>query len=62
MLPPRGREGRDFRSYFRIFKLYPFLPGIGLVSFFSTVGLAVIIPTLPLYLKNDLLNLNPEGF
>ncbi|MDH7576919.1 MAG: MFS transporter [Bacillota bacterium] len=43
-----------FRSYFRIFKVYPFLPGIGLVSFFSTVGLAVIIPTLPLYLKNTL--------
>lgn len=28
--------------------------GIGIVAFLSTAGLAVIIPTLPLYLKNEL--------
>lgn len=52
--PQKGPEERGFRSCFGIFKAYPFLPGVGLVSFLSTVGLAVIIPTLPLYLKNSL--------
>lgn len=50
-----GKGLRDgLGSCFKIFKIYPFLFGIGLISFLSTVGLAVIIPTLPLYLKNNL--------
>ncbi|HAA90169.1 MAG: Arabinose efflux permease family protein [Thermoanaerobacterales bacterium 50_218] len=41
-------------GYFRIFQSYPFLLGIAFLSFLSTIALAVIIPTLPLYLKNEI--------
>lgn len=40
-------------AYFRIFRVYPFLVGVWVIAFLSTVGLAVIIPTLPLYLRNS---------
>jgi MFS family permease len=44
---------RALGVYFRIFQRYPFLLGIAFLSFLSTIALAVIIPTLPLYLKNE---------
>ncbi|MGB9791349.1 MAG: MFS transporter [Thermacetogeniaceae bacterium] len=42
------------RDVFELLKRYPFLIGVGAVAFLSTAGLAVIVPTLPLYLKNEL--------
>ncbi len=50
----KGGGVRGIPAYFGILKAYPFLAGIGLVAFLSTAGLAIIIPTLPLYLKNNL--------
>jgi len=54
MLAEKAGGVRGIHTYFGILRAYPFLAGIGLVAFLSTAGLAIIIPTLPLYLKNNL--------
>lgn len=41
-------------TYISIFRRYPLLCRIGSISLLSTLGLAVIVPTLPLYLSEDL--------
>ena len=41
-------------AYYGIFRRYPHLIGIGIVALLATLGYAVIIPVLPLYLKENL--------
>ncbi|MEW6447165.1 MAG: MFS transporter [Bacillota bacterium] len=41
-------------KYYDIFHWYPCLLGIGLVALLATLGHAVVIPILPIYLKQDL--------
>lgn len=41
-------------KYYEIFRWYPCLFGVGLVALTATLGHAVVIPILPVYLKQDL--------
>ncbi|MEW6574704.1 MAG: MFS transporter [Bacillota bacterium] len=41
-------------KHYDIFRLYPSLFGIGVVVMLATLGHAVVIPILPVYLKHDL--------
>jgi len=43
-----------FETYVNVFRRYPLLLAVGIVSLLATLGFAVIIPTLPLYLSEDL--------
>jgi len=43
-----------FETYVNFFRRYPLLLAVGLISLLGTLGFAVIFPTLPLYLSEDL--------
>ena len=43
-----------FGTYVSFFRRYPLLLAVGLISLLATLGFAVILPTLPLYLSEDL--------